>query len=138
MDSHDMTVYEQQLIDAAKEVRPNAHAPYSGYRVGAALIDDTGTLHSGCNVENAAFPEGTCAEANAIGSMVAAGGKRIIAIAAVGGTDEIEACTPCGGCRQSILEFADENTRIILIGEGNHIDSYSIDELLPAGFLLKK
>ena len=132
-----MTVDEQQLIDAAKKVRPNAHAPYSGYLVGAALIDDTGTLHTGCNVENAAFPEGTCAEANAIGSMVAAGGKRIVAIAAVGGADEIEACTPCGGCRQSILEFADENTRIILIGEGKQIDSYSIDELLPAGFRLK-
>ena len=132
-----MTVDEQQLIDAAKEVRPNAHAPYSGYRVGAALIDDTGALHTGCNVENAAFPEGTCAEANAIGSMVAAGGKRIVAIAAVGGADEIEACTPCGGCRQSILEFADENTRIILIGDGNRIDSYSIEELLPAAFRLR-
>ena len=131
-----MTVDEQQLIDAAKEVRPNAHAPYSGYRVGAALIDDTGTLHTGCNVENAAFPEGTCAEANAIGAMVAAGGKRIVAIAAVGGADEIEACTPCGGCRQSILEFADENTRIILIGDSNRIDSYSIEELLPAAFRL--
>ena len=131
-----MTVDEQQLIDAAKEVRPNAHAPYSGYRVGAALIDDTGALHTGCNVENAAFPEGTCAEANAIGSMVASGGRRIVAIAAVGGADEIEACTPCGGCRQSILEFADENTRIILIGDGNRIDSYSIDELLPVAFRL--
>ena len=132
-----MTVDEQQLIDAAKEVRPNAHAPYSGYRVGAALIDETGALHTGCNVENAAFPEGTCAEANAIGSMVAAGGKHIVAIAAVGGADEIEACTPCGGCRQSILEFADANTRVILIGEGMQIDSYSIEELLPAAFKLR-
>jgi cytidine deaminase len=94
-------------------------------------------LHTGCNVENAAFPEGTCAEANAIGSMVAAGGKRIVAIAAVGGADEIEACTPCGGCRQCILEFADENTRIFLIGEGNRIDSYSINELLPVAFRLR-
>ncbi len=132
-----MTIDEQQLIDAAKKVRPNAHAPYSGYLVGAALIDDTGTLHTGCNVENAAFPEGTCAEANAIGSMIAAGGKRIVAIAAVGGSDEIEACTPCGGCRQSIREFSDENTRVILIGDGNSIDSYSIDDLLPAAFRLK-
>ena len=137
MDSHEITVDEQQLIDAAKEVRPNAHAPYSGYKVGAALIDETGALHTGCNVENAAFPEGTCAEANAIGSMVAAGGKRIVAIAAVGGADEIEACTPCGGCRQSILEFADENTRVILIDEGMRIDSYSIEELLPAAFKLR-
>jgi cytidine deaminase len=132
-----MTVDEQQLIDAAKKVRPNAHAPYSGYLVGAALIDDTGTLHTGCNVENAAFPEGTCAEANAIGSMVAAGGKRIVAIAAVGGTNEIEACTPCGGCRQSIREFSDENTRVILIGDGKQVESYSINELLPAAFTLK-
>jgi cytidine deaminase len=132
-----MTVDEQQLIDAAKAVRSNAHAPYSGYLVGAALIDDTGALHTGCNVENAAFPEGICAEANAIGSMVAAGGKRIVAIAAVGGKDEIEACTPCGGCRQSIREFADANTRVILIGDGNSIDSYSIDELLPAAFTLR-
>jgi len=133
-----MTVDEQQLINAAKEVRVNAHAPYSDYRVGAALIDDTGALHTGCNVENAAFPEGTCAEANAIGSMVAAGGKRIVAIAAVGGSDDIEACTPCGGCRQRIVEFADESTRIILIGVGKQIDSYAIDELLPAAFRINK
>ncbi len=132
-----MTVDEQLLIDAAKKVRPNAHAPYSGYLVGAALIDDTGTLHTGCNVENAAFPEGTCAEANAIGAMVAAGGKRIVAIAAVGGKDDIEACTPCGGCRQSICEFSDENTRVILIGDGNRVESYTIDELLPAAFRLR-
>lgn len=129
-----MTVDIQKLIDAAKEVRLHAHAPYSGYRVGAALIDDTATIHTGCNVENAAYPEGTCAEANAIGSMVAGGGKRIVAIAAIGGAEEIEACTPCGGCRQNISEFADKNTRVILIGEGNRIDSYTIDELLPAAF----
>ena len=133
-----MTVDEAQLIEAAKSVRPNAHAPYSGYLVGAALIDEQGNLHTGCNVENAAYPEGTCAEANAIGSMVAAGGKKIVAIAAVGGRDEIEACTPCGGCRQSILEFADASTRVILIGEENTIDSYTIDELLPAAFTYPK
>ena len=94
-------------------------------------------MHTGCNVENAAFPEGTCAEANAISAMVAAGGKRIVVIAAVGGTDELEACTPCGGCRQSIREFADENTRVIFSNRGNEFASYSIDELLPAAFTLK-
>ena len=138
METHETTVDEQALIDAAVDVRGNAHAPYSSYRVGAAVMDDQGNIHTGCNVENAAFPEGTCAEANAIGSMVAAGGKRIVAIAAVGGTDDIEACTPCGGCRQCILEFADENTRVILIGAGNSIDSYTIDELLPASFRLQQ
>ena len=136
METHETTVDEQALINAAVEVRGNAHAPYSGYRVGAAVMDDQGNIHTGCNVENAAFPEGTCAEANAIGSMVAAGGKTIVAIAAVGGTDDIEACTPCGGCRQCILEFANEATRVILIGEGNSIDCYTIDELLPASFRL--
>ena len=136
MKTHAATVDEKKLIDAAIEVRSHAHAPYSQYRVGAAVMDENGDVHTGCNVENAAFPEGTCAEANVIGSMVAAGGRRIVAIAAVGGTDDIEACTPCGGCRQCILEFADENTRIILVGEGNTIDSYTIEELLPASFRL--
>lgn len=137
METHKVTDEEQKLIDAAKAVRRNAHAPYSGYRVGSALLDENGKLHSGCNVENAAFPEGTCAEANAIGAMIADGGKRIAAIAAVGGKTDVEACTPCGGCRQSILEFADEHTRIILIGANGRIDSYSIDELLPSSFRLK-
>jgi len=131
-----MTIDEQALMNAAKEVRLRAHAPYSGYQVGAALLDDAGQVHSGCNVENAAFPEGVCAEANAIGSMVSSGGKKIVAIAAVGGRDEIVACTPCGGCRQKILEFADENTRVFLIGDNGGIESYSIDELLPASFRL--
>jgi cytidine deaminase len=136
VETHEITVDERALIDAAIAVRANAHAPYSGYRVGAAVMDENGDVHTGCNVENAAFPEGTCAEANAIGSMVTAGGKRIVAIAAVGGSDDIEACTPCGGCRQCILEFADENTRIILVGGDSTIDSYSIEELLPASFRL--
>ena len=137
MDSHEITVDERKLIDAAKAVRANSHSPYSGYKVGAALIDDKGAIHSGCNVENSAFPEGTCAEANAIGAMVAGGGRRIVAIAAVGGKDDIEACTPCGGCRQAIREFSDRNTRIILIGKGKQIDSYTIDEMLPAAFRLR-
>lgn len=133
-----MTVDEQRLIDAATDVRQNAHAPYSGYRVGAAVLDENGNVHTGCNVENAAYPEGSCAEANAIGAMVAAGGQKIVAIAAVGGAKDIEACTPCGGCRQRIREFADDNTRIILVGEGQRTSSYTTDELLPASFSLNK
>ena len=129
-------INDQALIDAAKNVRRHAYAPYSGYHVGAALLDDTGQVHSGCNVENSAFPEGVCAEANAIGSMVAAGGKTIVAIAAVGGRDEIEVCTPCGGCRQKILEFADGETRVLLIGDDGGIESYSVEELLPSSFRL--
>jgi cytidine deaminase len=137
MDSMLISGTGQMLIDAAKQVRKNAYAPYSGYHVGAALVDETGAVHTGCNVENSAYPQGSCAEANAIGAMVAAGGARIVAIAAVGGAAELEACTPCGGCRQRILEFADENTEVFLIGEDNSVVSYTIDKLLPAAFSLK-
>ena len=129
---------DEQLIETAKKARVNAHAPYSKYFVGAAIIDEKGNVHKGCNVENAAYPEGNCAEANAIGAMVAAGGKRISVIAAVGGGDELEFCTPCGGCRQSILEFSDGNTRIILINEEGQIQEYSINELLPLAFRLRQ
>ena len=129
---------DKQLIEAAKAARQNAHAPYSNYYVGAAIIDDQGKTHSGCNVENAAYPEGNCAEANAIGAMVASGGKKIAVIAAVGGTDELEFCTPCGGCRQSILEFSDEDTRVILLDEEGQIQKYSIDDLLPMAFRLRQ
>ncbi len=137
MKSPEVSANEKMLVDAAKAVRANAYAPYSSYYVGAALLDETGAVHTGCNVENAAFPQGACAEANAIGAMVAAGGKRIVAIAAVGGTEELEACTPCGGCRQRIQEFAGEDTRVILISDDGLIASYPIDDLLPATFRLR-
>jgi len=133
-----VAVDDKQLIEAAKAARQNAHAPYSNYFVGAAIVDEKGDVHKGCNVENAAYPEGNCAEANAIGAMVAAGGKKISVIAAVGGSDTLEFCTPCGGCRQSILEFSDENTRIILINDEGQIQKHSIDELLPLAFRLRQ
>ena len=129
---------DKQLIEAAKAARENAHAPYSNYFVGAAIIDENGDIHRGCNVENSAYPEGNCAEANAIGAMIAAGGKKISVIAAVGGGDAIEFCTPCGGCRQSILEFSDGDTRVILINEDGEIQKYSIDDLLPLAFRLRQ
>jgi len=129
---------DEQLIETAKEARENAHAPYSNYFVGAAIVDEQGNVHRGCNVENAAYPEGNCAEANAIGAMIAAGGKKISVIAAVGGSDKLEFCTPCGGCRQSILEFSDENTRVILLNEDGQIQKYSIDDLLPLAFRLRQ
>lgn len=131
-----MTVDTNRLIEAATRVRRHAHAPYSGFRVGAAVLDENGAIHVGCNVENAAFPEGVCAETNAIGALVASGGQRIVAIAAVGGADEIVTCTPCGGCRQRILEFADEHTQVLLIGESGAVERYGIADLLPASFRL--
>jgi cytidine deaminase len=125
------------LVEAAIAVRKNAHAPYSGYLVGAALIDDKGNVHIGCNVENASFPEGTCAESGAIAAMVASGGTRIAAIACVGGRDELEACTPCGGCRQRIHEFADADTRVVLMNADGSFFDGSVADLLPAGFRLE-
>ena len=124
---------DQELIDAALAVRKNAYCPYSGFQVGAALIDDQGRMHVGCNVENAAYPQGNCAETSAIGAMVAAGGKTIVTIAVAGGSEAVTACTPCGGCRQRINEFADAQTRVIVIDDdGWH--TYTMEELLPASF----
>lgn len=92
------------LIQAALSVRERAYAPYSDFKVGAAIRDENGTVHTGANVENAAFPLSQCAEASAIGAMIAAGGREIREIAVVGAGDAL--CTPCGGCRQRIREFA--------------------------------
>lgn len=127
---------DEKLIEAAKAVRARAHAPYSRYLVGSAVLDEQGRIHVGCNVENAAYPLGICAETSAIGAMVAAGGTRIVAIAAVGGRQALESCTPCGGCRQRIREFADAKTRILLLDADGKPRRYTIDELLPASFTL--
>ncbi|RMD86953.1 MAG: cytidine deaminase [Alphaproteobacteria bacterium] len=132
------SVSDQELMRAAETVRARAHAPYSRYHVGAALLDEAGRLHLGCNVENAAYPEGTCAETNAIGAMVAAGGSLIRTIAVAGGPagDEPQACTPCGGCRQRIREFADAETRILLADGKGGIREYRMGDLLPLSFSL--
>ena len=127
---------EQDLIDAALAVRANAHCKYSNYRVGSALLDERGKMFVGCNVENAAYPEGTCAEAGAIAAMIADGGTVIQTIVIAGGHDDIEDCTPCGGCRQKINEFATPETRVVLLRPGGHTRSFSIDDLLPRSFHL--
>ncbi len=125
---------DEDLINAAREARQNAYCRYSGYSVGAAIIDDKGHLHIGCNVENASYPLGNCAEAAAIAAMIQSGGKRIDRIAVVGGSGDAAPCTPCGGCRQRIQEFADENTIIITMDDSKGWKLYSIAELLPASF----
>ena len=121
------------LVEAARAVRENAHAPYSGFKVGAAVRTPDGAVHVGCNVENVAYPEGTCAEAGAIAAMVAAGATEIAEIAVI--ADAPDPVTPCGGCRQRIREFADPDTRI-LARSGGEWQTYSMDELLPASFHL--
>ena len=131
-----MKLSNEQLIDKAKEAREQAYCHYSGYSVGAAIVDDQGALHLGCNVENAAYPLGNCAEAAAIAAMLQQGGKRIARIAVAGGRAEITACTPCGGCRQRIHEFADAATVIIVLDDSGEWHEYTIAELLPASFHL--
>ncbi|KTS07399.1 cytidine deaminase [Methylobacterium sp. PvP062] len=120
------------LFEAARAVRAHAHAPYSRFPVGAALRDERGGIHAGCNVENAAYPVGTCAEAGAIAAMVAAGGRRIAAILVCG--DGNGPVTPCGACRQRIREFAGPDTPIHAAGPGGVARSFTLAELLPESF----
>ena len=131
-----MAISHKDLISAALHARENAYSPYSGFAVGAAIVDDAGRMHVGCNIENAAYPLGNCAEASAIAAMVQEGGKRIAAIAVAGGAGEVGPCTPCGGCRQRISEFADANTVILAIDDSGEWQTYTIDDLLPASFHL--
>ena len=121
-----------ELVAAAMRVRARAYAPYSRFRVGAALRDEEGRVHAGANVENAAYPQGICAEAAAIAAMVAAGGRRIAALAVFGGGPA--PCTPCGGCRQKIREFAGPDTPVLVCGPEGLVLTFTLDELLPASF----
>ena len=131
-----MALTDKELIKAAREAREKAYCRYSKYSVGAAILDEDGRLHVGCNVENASYNLGNCAEAAAIAAMVQAGGTRIHRIAVAGGFSDIGPCTPCGGCRQRINEFADQDTAILVIDDSNEWQEYSIDDLLPASFHL--
>jgi cytidine deaminase len=121
-----------RLFEAAQTARARAHAPYSRFPVGAAILDEAGRIHAGANVENAAYPQSQCAEASAIGVMVAAGGRRIAHVLVLGGGASL--CTPCGGCRQRIREFADEATLIHVAGPEGLRKSYRMVELLPDSF----
>ena len=123
---------EPELMAAAIAVREHAHAPYSRFPVGAALRTTGGATFVGCNVENAAYPLGTCAEAGAIAAMNA-DGERAIEVIVVVGAGELLA-TPCGGCRQRIREFATPATVIHVAGPEGVRRTYTIDELLPDSF----
>jgi cytidine deaminase len=122
----------EELMAAAEAVRDHAYAPYSRFAVGAAVRDEAGRIHIGANVENVAYPEGICAEAAALAAMVAAGGRRITAVAvAVSGQ---EPAPPCGGCRQKLAEFAVPETPIHLAAAGGGRCLSSLGELFPHGF----
>jgi len=133
----DVSVTEDELFDRAFAARRRAYAQYSNFWVGAAIEDESGAVHVGCNVENAAYPVGTCAEAGAISAMRVAGGKRIRRIAIVGGLADVKEtafCAPCGACRQRIAEFADANTQVLLRDGLGAVRRFDLSALLPAAF----
>ncbi|MDM0116617.1 cytidine deaminase [Variovorax sp. J22R133] len=121
-----------QLVDAARVARERAYAPYSRFAVGAALLDERGHVHAGCNIENAAFPQGQCAEASALAHLVLAGGTRVLAAVVVGVADA--PVTPCGGCRQKLREFADDDMPVWCADLHAVRGRYTLGELLPASF----
>lgn len=124
------------LVESAARVRQMAYVPYSGFAVGCAILSSQGSVYTGCNVENISYPEGICAETNAIGSMVADGETLISYIVILGGPKDKEPifCPPCGGCRQRIHEFANANTEIFYTGTSNALVSAKVSELLPVSF----
>ncbi|MBK1833630.1 cytidine deaminase [Roseibacillus ishigakijimensis] len=122
----------EALLEAARAVQSRAYAPYSRFLVAAALRDENGMIHVGVNVENAAYPNGTCAETAAITAMVTAGAREIAAIAIVGGKGDF--CPPCGACRQRIREFARPSALIFLSDENSQRRVHTLGELLPESF----
>ena len=125
-------VTDADLFAAAEAVRARAYAPYSRFPVGAAILADDGKVYAGCNIENAAYPIGNCAEASAIAAMIAGGARRIARIYVTGpGAAPV---TPCGGCRQRIREFADPDAVVISHGVDGAALSQTVAELLPHSF----
>lgn len=127
-----MTPEVRELFDAAVAAQTNAHCPYSNYPVGAAVRTQTGRVFAGCNVENAAYPNGTCAEAGAIAAMVAAGERTIAEVVTVTGGPAPG--TPCGGCRQRLREFSPPDTLIHATTNGGDVVTMSMHDLLPESF----
>ena len=122
-----------ELVAAALEARDRAYAPYSRFPVGAAVRSANGAVHAGCNVENAAYPQGVCAEAGAISAMVLAGGQRITAVVGAGAGPR--AVMPCGGCRQKLREFAAPGATVRIVDEAGHsLVSTTLAALLPMSF----
>lgn len=120
------------LMDSAREVREVAYAPYSKFKVGAAVRGASGAIYSGCNVENVAYPEGTCAEAGAIAAMVAAGETELVEVAVI--ADSPSPVPPCGGCRQKLAEFGKGDTPVLLGTVAGQTIETTIQELLPGRF----
>ena len=126
------TAEQSALVAAARAARENAYAPYSKFAVGAAVLDEQGRIHAGCNVENAAYPQGWCAETSALAAMVLAGGRRAMALAVCAVSEH--PVTPCGGCRQKLREFAADDCPVWIAGPDQVLATHTLGELLPASF----
>ena len=120
------------LLNAAKAVREHAHAPYSNFKVGAAVRAGSGAVYVGCNVENIAYPEGTCAEAGAIAAMCAAGEYQIAEVTVI--ADSPTPVPPCGGCRQKLAEFAGGDVPVTLATTNGTTTTLTVADLLPGAF----
>ena len=125
-------MHEDSYISATKKAMSKAYVPYSNYPVGVLIITDKGNTYSGCNVENASYPLGNCAEASAIASMVMGGERKIKTIYVMPKNDE--GGIPCGGCRQRIREFSDEDTQIMMCSPDGVKTQLNLAELLPNSF----
>ena len=126
---------DKELMALAAQAREKSYSPYSGFRVGAALLGKSGKVYLGCNVENAAYTPTNCAERTAVFKAVSEGEKEFEAIAIVGGKGDewAELCAPCGVCRQVLAEFCDKDFRLVL-GNPNAIKAYTFEEILPLSF----
>ena len=122
----------EKLFLEAKKVRENAHVPYSQFKVGASFLTENGSIISGCNVENAAYPQSQCAEASAIGNLISSGYRNIKEVVVIGSGDLL--CSPCGGCRQRLREFASLDTFIHMCNIDGHLKTSTLAELLPDSF----
>ncbi|HEY6399053.1 MAG TPA: cytidine deaminase [Solirubrobacteraceae bacterium] len=122
----------QALLRAADAAMRNAYAPYSGFKVGAAVRGTTGAIYAAANVENVAYPQGQCAEASALGALIAAGGSAITAVAVV--AERLDYCPPCGGCRQRLAEFGGPDTPVHLGRPGDMPRTTRLADLLPLSF----
>lgn len=122
----------KNAIELATTAMSKAYVPYSAFKVGAVIETENGKIYSGCNVENAAYPEGTCAEAGAIAAMILDGEHKIDNIYVMGNGDQL--VTPCGGCRQKIREFSTSETQIHICGPEGVRKSLTMEELLPFSF----
>lgn len=133
-----MNMTRSELISHALTARKNSYSPYSHFAVGAALLSKDGRLYTGCNIENAAFTPGNCAERTAFFKAVSEGVTEFTTIAIVGGpagSDSLDLCAPCGVCRQVMMEFCDPKIfEVILAKDPEHYVVYTLEQILPMGF----